>query len=130
MLMLAVSGGLTALIIPFGSRLIALFGAGDEAVSIGAAFFTRLASFYIVFGIYNAIRGYLEGIGDMVLSSFIGIGMLAVRIVCSYAMADLFGNMVIAYAEGICWVIGLGMFSVRMKLRDRNLGLQGQNLEK
>ena len=60
--------------------------AGAEAVAIGEAFFVRFASFYIVFGLAAAIRGYVEGSGDVVYSSFAGITTLVCRIVLSYAL--------------------------------------------
>lgn len=114
-LMLVVSAALTGLVIPFGGRLIALFGAGPEAIAIGQAFFARLASFYVVFGLYNALRGYLQGIGDVGFMSLMSILSLGVRVVCSYAFAGLWGNMVIAYAEGISWVFALVVCLVRMR---------------
>ena len=46
--MLLVSLALTLLVIPTGGHLIALFGAGAEAVRIGSDFFLRIASFYVV----------------------------------------------------------------------------------
>lgn len=116
-LMVIVSGALTALIIPFGSRFIALFGAGKEAVQIGHDFFVRLASFYLFFGIGCAMRGYLEGIGDVTYTSILGILMLAIRIIGSYALVSFTGNMVIAYAEGISWLIGLILYLIRIQMK-------------
>lgn len=113
--MLAVSALLTALVVPFGSRVIALFGAGPEAVQIGHDFFVRLASFYVVFGLYNAVRGHLEGIGDVTIASVLGMVMLVIRIVCSYAFAPLWGNMVIAYAEAIAWTVVCALYLLRMR---------------
>lgn len=111
-LMAVVSLMLTALIVPTGGPLIALFGAGEEAVQIGRDFFARLASFYVVFGLATAVRGYLEGMGDMKTSSAIGMASLAVRIIGSYAMEPL-GNMVIAYAECVAWTVLLALYVLR-----------------
>lgn len=113
-LMVPVAVGMTLLVIPMGTRLIALFGAGQEAVQIGHDFFVRLASFYVVFGLYGAARGYLEGTGDVVYSSAVGIFTLAVRIAGSYALVGFFGNMVIAYAEAIAWMTGCALLFARM----------------
>ena len=113
-LMTAVSLLLTVIVIPTGGWLIALFGAGEEACAIGSAFFLRLASFYIVFGLANAIRGYIEGMGDVRFSSLAGIISLLVRIAGSYAMRPLFGNMVIAWAEALAWCLLLAMYIVRI----------------
>lgn len=52
---------LTALIIPAGGHLIAVFGAGQEAIEIGNNFFRRIAVFYLIYGLATAIRSYLEG---------------------------------------------------------------------
>lgn len=110
---------LTAAIIPNGGTLVALFGAGEESVAIGKAFFMRIASFYIVFGLATAVRSYLEGTGDLAYSSFAGIASLVFRIILSYALADVFGNMVIAYAEAFSWVLLLGMYLLRLVGRGR-----------
>ena len=86
---------LTVLVIPTGGDLIALFGAGAEAVSIGDSFFRRIALFYLIFGLANAVRGYLEGMGDVVYSSFAGMASLVCRIILSYPPAGHFANMVV-----------------------------------
>lgn len=110
---------LTILIIPFGSRIVAIFGAGEEAVLISQRFFVRLASFYLIFGLFAAMRGYLEGIGDVMFSSMIGIIILCTRVVLSYAFPTQFGNMIIAYAEAVSWVLGLVLFYVRMRVMNK-----------
>ena len=113
-LMAAVSLTLTALVIPTGGHLIALFGAGQEAVAIGDNFFRRIASFYLVYGLATAVRSYLEGMGDVVYSSAAGIISLLCRIAASYALAAVFSNMVIAYAEGFSWVVLLLLYVFRV----------------
>ena len=112
-LMAAVSVALTLLVIPTGSRLIALFGAGGEAVAIGRDFFLRIASFYWAFGLATAFRGYIEGLGDVLWSSCAGIAALAFRIAASYALVPFFGNMVIAYAEALSWILLLALYAAR-----------------
>lgn len=111
--------GLTLIVIPTGGRLIAMFGVGPEAAGIGSSFFRRIASFYLVYGLATAMRGYLEGLGDVLYSSAAGICSLAARIVLSYSLAGLFGNMIIAYAEAFSWVILLGLYFVRIIRRVR-----------
>ena len=113
-LMAVVSVLMTVLVVPVGGPLIALFGAGPEAVEIGRGFFQRLASFYVVYGLATATRGYLEGIGDVVYSSVAGIVSLACRIIASYAFAGVFGNSIIAYAEAFSWGILLLLYVARM----------------
>ena len=112
-MMAVVSVFLTLIVLIFGSSLIALFGLTLDTVEIGRAFFYGIAPFYIVFGLSMAIRGYLEGCGDMLFSGLAGVSFLVVRIICSYALDDMFGNMVIAYAEAIAWVFLLALVSLR-----------------
>ena len=111
---------LTVLVIPTGGRLIGLFGAGPEAIAIGSAFFRRIASFYLVFGLATAVRSYLEGTGDVVYSSLAGMASLVCRIAASYALVFLFDNMVIAWAEGFSWVVLLGLYVGRLIVKGRN----------
>lgn len=120
-LMTVISLLLTALVIPTGGHLIALFGAGEEAVEIGQNFFQRIACFYIVYGLATAVRGYLEGLGDVLYSSFSGILSLLFRIAASYGLAFSFGNMIIAYAEGFSWGILLLLYLLRILLRRPHL---------
>lgn len=118
-LMAAVSLLLTVLVIPAGGRLIAMFGAGEEAIEIGGQFFRRIAGFYLIYGLATAIRGHLEGAGDMLYTSLAGIAALASRIIASYLLVPLFANMVIAYAEGLSWVLLLLLYAIRMLWRER-----------
>lgn len=94
---------MTVFVINFGGTLIALFGISEESAAIGKSFFRALAMFYVLFGISTAIRGYIQGIGEVKFTTFIGISSLAVRIGMSYILKPFFGNMVIAYAEVISW---------------------------
>lgn len=121
----AVSVLLTAAVIPTGGKIISLFGAGEKTVEIGSEFFLNIACFYPIFGTATALRGYIEGAGDLVYSSTIGIITLAIRIAASYIMKPFFGNAVIAYAEMIAWVIMLVLyiaraFSVGKKLKTKS----------
>lgn len=113
-LMVTVSLGLTALVIPFGGALISLFGVGPEAVAIGGGFFARIASFYVVYGICMSLRGYLEGVGDVLYSSLGGITALGCRILFSYSFAGVCGNMIIAYAEAASWGVMLVLYIARI----------------
>ena len=45
----------------------------SAAVEIGRIFFRQLAVFYVVYGLSNAVRGYLEGMGDVLYSSVTGV---------------------------------------------------------
>lgn len=119
-LMAAVSLALSAIVVPFGGRLVGMFGVTPEVQQIGANFFRCLGSFYIVFGLSTSIRGYLEGIGDVLFSGLIGIAMLAVRIILSYALAGFYGNMVIAWAEAYAWCFMLALYVLRVIRKRKN----------
>ena len=119
-LMAAVSVALSAIVVPFGGRLVGMFGVTSEVQRIGADFFRCLGSFYIVFGLSTAIRGYLEGVGDVLFSGLIGIAMLAVRIALSYALAGFYGNMVIAWAEAYAWCFMLALYVLRALCRKKH----------
>lgn len=120
-LMLAVSLLLTVLVIFNGGKLIAFFGAGETVAGIGDSFFRRIAVFYVAFGLATAVRGYLEGMGDVVYSGIAGISSLVFRIILSYSLMGLFANMVIAYAEGLSWAWLLVMLFIRMLWQNRRL---------
>lgn len=113
-LMTVVSLLLTAIIIPTGGWLISLFGAGEEVSGIGAGFFRCIAPFYVVYGLAMSIRGHIEGLGDMLVSSGVGLAALALRIALSYAMTGVYGSMNIAYAEAYCWVLMAALYILRL----------------
>lgn len=98
-----------------------MFGLTPESVEIGKNFFRGIAIYYIVYGLAMAVRGYLEGTGDMLFSGITGIAALGVRIAVSYLFAKKFGNMVIAYAEAFSWVVLLFIYVFRYfdKIRKR-----------
>ena len=119
LMMAGISLLLTALILFAGEFLIAIFGLTPESVAIGGDFFRTIASFYVVYSLAMAVRGYLEGTGDMFFSGAAGIAALAVRIACSYAFAGLFRRKVIAYAEAFSWVVLLGICLLRYAWKRR-----------
>ena len=118
-MMLCVSICLTFLILSAGGPLIALFGVTEESTAIGASFFRSIAGFYTVYGFAMAFRGFLEGCGDVLYSSIAGIAALASRILISYLCVSVWGNMVIAYAEGITWILLLALYLVRFLWKQR-----------
>ena len=114
---------LTALVLIVGGKLIAMFGLTPESVEIGKSFFYTIASCYIVFGLAMAVRGYLEGMGDMLFSGIAGILSLGVRIVASYVFLKQFGNMVIAYAEAFSWVVLFVIYIIRLYIKKNRKSL-------
>ncbi len=107
-----VSVCLSVIVVLIGGSLIELFGVTPASARIGRDFFHAIAWFYIIFGSSMAMRGYLEGIGQVVFSGTFSILTLAVRIVLSYEMLPLFGNMVIAYAEAFAWCFQFVSYAV------------------
>ena len=61
----------------------------------------------------------IEGLGEVVYSSIIGVSALGIRIICSYLLKGVFDNMVIAYAEGISWAVLLMLFVHRIAMKNR-----------
>lgn len=114
-LMVCVSAALTLLVFTFGASLIAMFGLSGDTVLIGRSFFRGLSTFYVVFGLSMALRGFIEGRGDMLASGLLGISSLVVRIIMSYVMKPFFGNMTIAYAEAVAWIYQLIVYFIRFR---------------
>lgn len=114
-LMVCVSAALTLLVFTCGSSLIAMFGLSGDTVLIGRSFFRGLSTFYVVFGLSMALRGFIEGRGDMLASGLLGISSLVVRIIMSYIMKPFFGNMTIAYAEAVAWIYQLIVYFLRFR---------------
>lgn len=121
-MMAAISVFLSIIITFFGGRLVAMFGIDQEAIGISFSFFRSIAVFYIFYGIATAFRGTVEGTGDVMYSSIIGITALCIRILLSYALADTLANMAIPYAEGLSWIWMLVMFVPRIAWKRRELG--------
>lgn len=113
-LMTVVSAVISVIVIPTGGYLISIFGVSKPVVNIGQSFFTSIACFYVVYGLAMAVRGYIEGVGDIMYSSVAGILSLVVRIAASYTFADVCGNMIIAYAEGLSWCFMLVLYAARV----------------
>lgn len=113
-IMIVISLLLTVVVKGIGGYIIAIFGVGAEATEIGWNFFQKIAVFYLVYGLATSIRGYLEGLGDVIFSSIAGILALISRIIVSYSLAEVWGNMIIAYAEAFSWGVLLVLFIIRV----------------
>lgn len=120
-MMAVMSAGLTRVIILTGRTLLSMFGLTGESVAIGDEFFKTISLFYVINGVAMSIKGYLEGISDMLFSGMMGICSLGVRIVCSYLFEGVFDNMVIAYAEAFSWVFLLLVFIMRYLSKRRKI---------
>lgn len=120
-MMICVSLLLTLLIVETGGYLIAMFGVSPEVTEIGKNYFQTIAVFYAIFGIAASVRGYIEGIGDILFSSIAGVISLISRIIFSYAFVGLCGNMIIAYAEAGSWGVLLLLYTFHILLKKISL---------
>lgn len=118
-MMAVMSLTLTLVILMAGRALMSIFGLTAESVRIGERFFRSIAGFYLIYGLSMSIRGYLEGTSDLMFSGVIGVCSLGVRILCSYLFCEIWGNMVVAYAEAISWIFLLSAFALRYWTRKR-----------
>lgn len=103
----------TTAVVLLGEGLMRLFGITEQAVRIGRDFLFFCAVFYPVFGVEQAIIGYLQGMGDVRFTAFASISSLAVRVLLSFLFAGTVGNRIIAYAEMVSWVYCLVVCAAR-----------------
>lgn len=118
-IMMIVSVSLSVVMSLSGGRLIAIFGVGEAAAEIGSLFFRSISVFYIFYGIAAAFRGTVEGNGNVLYSSIVGMVVLGIRISLSYALADSFANMAIPYAEGLSWISMLLLYVPKLIIEER-----------
>lgn len=112
---------LTGVVLLVGGPVIALFGVTEQAAAQGAEFFANIAGFYLIYGLAMSLRGFLEGLGDVLYSSLAGIGALGLRIALSYALAPWAGWRIIAWAEAVSWSVMLVLYWARYLTKGRRL---------
>lgn len=112
---------LTGVVLLVGGPVIALFGVTEQAAAQGGEFFANIAGFYLIYGLAMSLRGFLEGLGDVLYSSLAGIGALGLRIVLSYALAPWAGWRIIAWAEAVSWTVMLVLYWARYLTKGRRL---------
>lgn len=112
---------LTGVVLLVGGPVIALFGVTEQAAAQGAEFFSNIAGFYLIYGLAMSLRGFLEGLGDVLYSSLAGIGALGLRIALSYALAPWAGWRIIAWAEAVSWTVMLVLYWARYLTKGRRL---------
>lgn len=125
-MMICVSLLLTWLVLETGGYLISMFGVSPASAEIGKDFFQRIAAFYVIYGLAMSIRGYIEGIGDVLYSSISGMIALISRIIFSYAFIGVCQNMIIAYAEAGSWGV-LFLLYVSRILWKKKVSFQNKN---
>ena len=115
LMMTVLSVTVSVFIVFAGGPLVSIFCLAPESIAIGADFFRSLAPFYLIHGLGFAIRGYLEGHGDLIFSGVLGILSMGVRLGGSYLLKDIFGIMTVAYAEGFSWIFTLAVYLLRYR---------------
>lgn len=120
-IMAVTSLALTGVVLLVGGPVIALFGVTEQAAAQGAEFFANIAGFYLIYGLAMSLRGFLEGLGDVLYSSLAGIGALGLRIALSYALAPWAGWRIIAWAEAVSWTVMLVLYWARYLTKGRKL---------
>ena len=105
---------LTIIVVTLGENLIEVFGVSSQSAQIGGRFFYILGWFYLIFGLSMAMRGYIEGKGEVLYSSAIALLSLCVRIILTYTMESRFNNMTIAYAEAFSWCFLFILYALRL----------------
>lgn len=103
-MMVVIAALLSLLTEKASTPLIRLFHLNGEAIEAGQCFFHIITRFYVFYGIAVAIKGYLEGKGDVIFSGMASVLTLGVRILLSYGLRGWYGTGIIAYAEVFSWL--------------------------
>ena len=70
----------------------------------------------------HKVGGLLVNSADsVIISVFIGVIVLVVRIALSYVLKPLYGGRTIALAEGIAWFLMLVLFALRILWQHRRV---------
>jgi len=94
-----------ALIAYFGSHpLIALFGVEGEALAMGIDYICLVAPWFIVFGVYQAYVGLLQGAGDASFTAFCTLSSLGLRVFLAYFLDAIWG----CGYQSICYSMPFG----------------------
>ena len=128
----------------FTSRILRLLDTPANIFGSAKGYLRILFAGVPFLAVYNTFSAVLRGIGDsrapffaVLVSSganvvldllFVagmgygaaGVAALLVRIVCSYGVWDVFGNMVVAYAEAFSWIFLLGILVWRYWMKYRS----------
>ena len=85
--------------------LVSLFGVTGESLSMGIEYLLLAAPCFVIFGVYQAATGVLQGAGDVMWTMFFSLSSLALRVVLSYAFAGIFGYRILPYSMAIAWIL-------------------------
>lgn len=108
---------LSGIAVIFARPLVALFGVSGDTLTMGIDYLRLVAPFFVIFGVYQAVCGVLQGSGDVMFTMFCTLSSLLIRCVLSYGMAYFtsFGYRSICYALPMGWVYVLILVIVRYR---------------
>ena len=95
---------LVALTLLFRVPLVSLFGVKGEALRMGISYLFLASPCFLLFSIYQAACGVLQGAGDVMWTMFFSLSSLGGRVVVAYAIAPVTGYRSLPYAMLIVWI--------------------------
>ena len=116
-ILVPVAVGLAALLFIFARQLIGLFGVEGQALDWGVQHLRFIAPFFVFFALYMSNAGVLTGSGDVKAASGITLGVLAVRVACTYLFCYAFrmGFKSLYWPNPFGWVFGLIISFIRFR---------------
>ena len=93
-----------------GEQFVGLFmdsASGAESIAIGTKYLSVVSIFYFIMGTMNVSMGVLRGAADMKFFLMCSLTNLTIRVVLTYALADVTNGMIIMWSSPIGWTVGL-----------------------
>ncbi|MCR5784706.1 MAG: MATE family efflux transporter [Eubacterium sp.] len=89
----------------FASSLVGFFGVEGEALEMGTEYLRLIAPFFIIFSVYQAFVGLLQGSGDVSFCAFCTLTSLGLRVIISYSLAGTaISFRALCISSPIAWV--------------------------
>ncbi len=79
-----------------------------EAFTQGVSYMHAIAFFYWICFTGNAVCGYFEGVGKLVIPIIGATAHITIRVILSYLFIGEYGLPLVAYATGIGWFLAIG----------------------
>ena len=95
---------LVVLTLIFRVPLVSLFGVEGEALRMGISYLLLASPCFLLFSIYQAACGVLQGAGDVMWTMFFSLSSLVCRVIVAYAIAPVTGYRSLPYAMLIAWI--------------------------
>lgn len=95
---------LVVLTLLFRVPLVSLFGVEGEALRMGISYLLLASPCFLLFSIYQAACGVLQGAGDVMWTMFFSLSSLVCRVIIAYAIAPVTGYRSLPYAMLIAWI--------------------------